>query len=161
MIQINIKTKFNHLPAIQASIRPAMSAVVRKTAFDVEGQIKKEMRRSKTGRTYERLAGQGTTKKGTVRKRRGMHRASAPGEAPAVDLGQLINSIQTEHVTDLTSTVGTNVEYAMALEFGTSRIAPRPVWVPVIEKFRPKFVEAIKAVLRSVRGDKGGFTINR
>lgn len=133
MINLSVKTKFNHIPQIQAQIRPHLSAVVRKTAFDVGAEIKMEMRAGKSGRWY------------------GTHQASAPGQAPAVDLGQLINSIQTEHVAELTSTVGTNVEYAMGLEFGTVRVAPRPVWVPVIEKMRKPFIEAITFVLRRLK----------
>lgn len=52
----------------------------------------------------------------------GEHRASAPGETPAVDTGILVNSINTELVsssdTHATAQVGTGVEYAEALEFG-------------------------------------------
>lgn len=136
-MQINIQTKFNHIPTIQAAIRPAVSQVVRKTALDVETEVKTEMRGPKAGRLYRR--GSGT------------HQASAPGQAPAVDFGQLINSIQVQHVTDLTSTVGTNVEYAMPLEFGSARAAARPVWVPVIERMRRPFIEALTAVLRRLK----------
>lgn len=137
MIQINIRTKFNHIPAIQASIRPSVSQVVRKTAHDVEAGVKTEMRAPKSGRLYRR--GSGT------------HQASAPGQAPAVDFGQLINSIQVENVTELTSLVGTNTEYAMALEYGSRRVAPRPVWRPVIEKMRKPFIEALTFVLRHLK----------
>jgi hypothetical protein len=137
VISTQIRVKFNHLPAIQAQIRPAVSQVVRKTALGVEGDVKTEMRGPKSGRLYRRG---GRT-----------HQASAPGQAPAVDFGQLINSIQVQNVTDLTSTVGTNVEYAMALEMGSRRIAPRPVWRSVIEKWRQPFTDAITHVLRSLK----------
>lgn len=137
MIQINIRTKFNRIPAIQASIRPTVSQVVRKTAHDVEANVKLEMRAPKSGRLYRR--GSGT------------HQASAPGQAPAVDFGQLINSIQVENVSELTSLVGTNTEYAMALEYGSRRVAPRPVWRPVIEKMRKPFIEALTFVLRHLK----------
>lgn len=137
MIQINIHTKFNRIPIIAAAIRPTVSQVVRKTAFDVEAGVKTEMRGPKSGRMYRR--GSRT------------HQASAPGQSPAVDFGQLINSIQVEHVTDLTSKVGTNVEYALPLEYGSRRVAPRPVWRPVIEKMRKPFVEAMTFVLRQLK----------
>lgn len=137
MINLTVRTKFNHIPQIQASLRPQLSQVVRKTALDVETEVKTEMRGPKSGRQYRR--GSRT------------HQASAPGQAPAVDLGQYINSIQVENVSELTSKVGTNVEYAMALEYGSRRIAPRPVWRPVIEKMRKPFVEAITSVLRRLK----------
>lgn len=137
MINIQIRTKFNRIPAIQASVRPMVSRIVRKATLDVEADIKNEMRGPKSGRLYRR--GSRT------------HQASAPGQAPAVDLGQLINSIQVENVTDLTSTIGTSVEYAMPLEFGSRRVAARPVWRPVIEKHRPSFIAALTFVLRALR----------
>lgn len=137
MINIQIRTKFNRIPQIQASIRPSVSQVVRKTALDVEAEVKNEMRGPKSGRQYRR--GSRT------------HQASAPGQPPAVDLGQLINSIQVENVTDLTSKVGTNTEYAMALEYGSRRIRPRPVWRPVIEKMRKPFIAALTHVLRQLK----------
>lgn len=137
MIQINIRTKYNRIPQIQASIRPLISQVVRKTALDVEAEVKNEMRAPKSGRLYRR--GSRT------------HQASAPGQAPAVDLGQLINSVQVENVSELTSKVGTNTEYAYGLEFGSRRVAARPVWRPVIEKLRQPFIAALTHVLRQLR----------
>jgi phage gpG-like protein len=110
---------------------------VRKTAADVESEVKKEMAAPKSGRRYRRGGG--------------MHQASAPGEAPAVDLGQLINSIQIRDESDLTSVVGTNVEYATALEYGTRKMAPRPVWRPVAERLRKPFVDAITQILQRLK----------
>lgn len=133
MVRIEIRTKFNNIPRIAASIRPIVSQVVRKTTFDVEADIKTEMRGPKHGRMY-----------------RG-HQASAPGESPAVDTSLLINSIHTEHPTDLTSTIGTNAKYAMALEYGSRRMAPRPVWRPTIDKRRKPFIDALIAVLSRLK----------
>lgn len=138
MINIQIRTKYNRIPIIQAAIRPTVSKIVRKTAFDYEAEVKMEMRGPKTGRFYRR--GQNR-----------LHQASAPGESPAVDYGQLINSIQVKTVTDLTSTVGTNVEYAMPLEFGSRRVAARPVWRPVADRVMKTFVEALTYVLRQLK----------
>ena len=133
MINIQVRTKFNRIPVITAEIRPTVSQVVRKTAHDIEADVKAEMRDEKHGRTY------------------GTHQASAPGEAPAVDTGLLINSIQVEEVTDLTSSVGTPVEYAATLEFGSSRIAPRPIWVRTVEKAGKPFIAALTFVLSRLK----------
>jgi phage gpG-like protein len=134
MITIEIKTNFDHLPQIGTQARELISQVVKKTALDVEGEVKKEMTASKSGRKYRRGSG--------------VHVASAPGEAPAVDLGQLINSIQVEHENDYTSIVSTNVDYAVHLEYGTRKMGARPVWRPVAEKLREPFTEAITQVLK-------------
>lgn len=59
----------------------------------------------------------------------GRHRASAPGDPPATDTGRLVTSIGNELATDekgLHARVGTNVKYALFLELGTRRMAPRP-----------------------------------
>lgn len=136
MISINIQTKSNRIPAIKAAIRPTVSKVVRKTALDFEAEVKLEMHKPKTGRTY--------------RRGRRTHQASAPGESPAVDYGLLINSIQTNMINDLTAQVGSNVIYAPALEYGL-RFAPRPVWRPVAEKLKKPFIEALTYVLRQLK----------
>lgn len=75
------------------------------------------------------------------------HVASSPGQPPAPDTGQLRNSIQME-VEEARGVVrvGTNLEYAAPLEFGTSTagkdhnvvIAPRPHARPALAKARAK-----------------------
>lgn len=72
-----------------------------------------------------------TRKSGRWYKRRGVrHRASAPGEAPASDLGNLVKNISTRAERDeqgrLTGTVVSAAKYARALEYGTKRMEARP-----------------------------------
>jgi len=58
-----------------------------------------------------------------------MHRASAPGEAPAPDTGQLRALTSTEFSTNGTVAIGrvvNNLDKAAKLELGTEKIAPRP-----------------------------------
>ena len=78
----------------------------------------------------------------------GGHRASAPGETPAVDMGVLVNSINTQLVsssdTSAFAEVGTGVEYAEWLEFGTSKMKARPFMRPAYDNN----LEKIKAVIR-------------
>ena len=94
--------------------------------------VEKEAKQSilsggKTGRTYRR---------GNV-----THRASAPGEAPASDTGRLVNSINSSltgsSLTAVTVAGRGTVKYAAVLEFGTSRIAPRPFLFPALERTKP------------------------
>lgn len=75
------------------------------------------------------------------------HRASAKDEAPATDTGTLARSIYYKQDNPLTVTVGASAAYATYLEFGTSRIKPRPAWVPATERERPKFNERIRRIL--------------
>lgn len=136
-MSVTFHTKFNHIPRISASIRPKASQVVRATAHGIEGDIKNAMRSPKSGRVYRR-GGRS-------------HQASAPGEAPAVDMGQLINSIQVTNVSELTSVIGTNVRHAIPLEFGSRKMAPRPIWRPTVEKWRQPFIDAMRQVLSQLK----------
>ena len=76
-----------------------------------------------------------------------IHTASAPGQAPATDTGKLANSVlfEQEHYG---VRVFTNVRYGEMLEFGTMRIAPRPLWTPEAQAMKPKFEKRIKAALK-------------
>ena len=79
------------------------------------------------GRVKDALSQAGT---GVMYKIEGKrHQASAPGEAPTVLTGDLRGSIT--HFVGMvggvvTGIVSTNVEYAPHLEFGSSKMAPRP-----------------------------------
>lgn len=62
------------------------------------------------------------------------HQASAPGEAPAIDTGYLANSMTAELLNSETAIVYTNAEYAEELEFGGSKLAPRPFLQPAVSR---------------------------
>lgn len=101
-----------------------------------------------TGRLYDR----GRTKKGYKRK---PHRASAPGEPPAVDTGRLRASIGFERLGPWTYRVGTGVEYAGYLEFGTigpeytgGRILPRPFMRPALAAVKGEWTGVVVSELR-------------
>jgi len=81
---------------------------------------------TKTGRTYVRENPPRT------------HTASAPGQAPADDLGTLANSYGAEfqkvNQYVWSATVGSPLFYAPRLEFGYERILPRPHLEPAIDE---------------------------
>jgi len=63
----------------------------------------------------------------------GAHQASAPGEAPASDTGQLVNSITTSvDPNTVDGTVGVGAAHGKALEYGTRNMAPRPFARPAL-----------------------------
>lgn len=104
--------------------------ILSEAAFGAEAAMKLSMSEEKHGREYRR--GSRT------------HTASAPDEAPAVDTGFLINSIQTTIKSDTEAEIIIPAEYAEALEFGTSRMEARPYIEPAIESVLKRF-------------DRGGF----
>lgn len=75
-----------------------------------------EVHTPKQGRTYIRKGGR-------------IHIASAPGEPYANDTGNAVNMTTTRYEDDyLTGIVNAGAEYAAALEFGTQKMEPRPVY---------------------------------
>ena len=80
----------------------------------------------------------------------GAHRASAPGDPPAVNRGVLRNAVQAVQLDPLTWAVGVvgNIKHpdsgspmsviAPALEFGTRRVAARPFVRPTLDAFRAR-----------------------
>lgn len=81
------------------------------------------------------------------------HVPSAPGEAPNADTHGLDRSIQAEPTGELTAIAAANAEYAAALEFGTSKMEPRPFMAPAAEKIRPTAKRLVEAARnRVIRG---------
>lgn len=68
------------------------------------------------------------SKTGIIYKRKGkrFHQASAPGQSPASDTGDLVATIRPEKITDFHWRVMVAIYYAAALEWGTSTMAARP-----------------------------------
>lgn len=101
MTAITITIKRDTTPELFQKLEAAMSRAVRKSAAYIEGQLKISMAEPKSGRMY------------------GNHRASAPGESPAIDSGNLAGSVSMIFPSTLEAKIGTNVEYATYLETGT------------------------------------------
>jgi len=79
----------------------------------------------------------------------GTHQASAPGQPPAVDTGVLRNSIDFEVLeAEQKVRVGSGVDYAPLLEFGTPRILPRPFMRAAFERAKTAMGRDAAAELR-------------
>lgn len=122
--------------------RRALDTALKESAVEARSNAVRSIQRGpKTGRAYP-----------PVRGRRGQpHQASAPGQAPATDTGRLAQSIRWVKDGD-DYLVGTELEYGEHLEFGTSRMQPRPWLVPAVaEAVRGLNGRALRA-LRRLRG---------
>lgn len=71
------------------------------------------------------------------------HVPSRPGEPPNNDTGVLANNIETVQVEPLKVVVSSNAPYSAPLEFGSSRMQPRPYMAPALEKNRKYITQAI------------------
>ncbi len=85
---------------------------------------------SKSGKTYKRYNPTRT------------HKASAPGEAPASDIGFLVSNIRVKEQKDVVQ-VRSEASYSKFLEYGTSKMLARPFLFPAFEKSKPKIAEVI------------------
>ena len=134
---MSIVTKLDdrRLQKILKELRPEAGRIVRRTGMQVLRNAKTSMSGPKSGRVYARSGKP--------------HQASAPGEAPAVDTGNLVNSLQIEMEGDLTAVVFTDVEYAPTLEFGGAKMAMRPFLGPAAQKERKNFERSLSDLMDS------------
>ena len=100
----------------------------------VRGDAIKSIQTVSNGRTVTRTTAAGNEYE---------HTASKPGDAPNTDTGRLVQSIQVEVKKDGVY-VGSGVEYAKTLEFGTSNMAARPWLIPALMRSK----DLIKKILR-------------
>lgn len=135
----------NNFATVRGALTRGMEQnVLRATAF-IEGEVKKTVGTgSRSGRTYKVPGTANTT-----------HTASAPGEAPAVMMGNYMNSIThavRAGTNEIVGTTGTNQKQGMRLEFGfvgtdskgrRYNQAPRPHFKATYEQNR----EEIKRIL--------------
>ena len=109
-----------------------------KAAYMVEKDVKVSLSKPGTGHTEVRYGGR--TGKGNVSKR--TVRVSAPGKPPALDLGILRASIQHKVIKKLLAVDGfilsSGVKYAVPLELGSYKMAPRPFLRPAVRRNRRK-----------------------
>lgn len=129
---ITLRTEFNRLPDLQAALPQRTGRVVAQIAHELEADIKERMDEPKSGRWY------------------GAHQASAPGEAPAIDDGQLVNSVQAQQIGPFAWQVATNQAQAPVLEFGGAGVEARPSFGPAAEAALPVLEQRLAQLLDKV-----------
>lgn len=77
------------------------------------------------------------------------HVPSLPGEPPNEDTGVLRTNIETTQTAPLRVEVSSNAPYAVALEAGTSKMAPRPYMQPATEHKRTEVVELVQRAVNA------------
>lgn len=129
---------------VQTSVKAAIQATALEALTDVRRSMKET---PKTGREYPRWKDGSKT-----------HIASSAGNPPAIDTGALTGSTYYTMVDDLTAAIGSRLEYAYHLEFGTFKMAARPSWVPAAEKAAPKLDKRIRRVIAEAKARAEGKT---
>ena len=71
------------------------------------------------------------------------HRASAPGQSPASDTGNLVSKIIVKQKSSDVTNVESNANYSAFLEYGTSKMEERPFMLPAFEKSKKPIINAV------------------
>ena len=143
-VKVEIKGMKEVNAALQAygkDLGNSLALIVDATALEAVTDVRKAIQGPpKTGREYAR----------GVNKDK-VHRASAPGEAPATDTGTLVNSIYNESRGKYSRAIGSRLDYAYYLEFGTFKMAKRPSWIPAVERAIPKMLKRVEIAIAKAK----------
>lgn len=133
-IDLEIHTKIGDLIA---RLAVAQQRIEGRLAYEGEAMLKNAMQSEKSGRIYERG---GST-----------HQASAPGEAPATDTGAYLNSIAVNPRDDGHFSLSTSAAQAVDLEYGSTRVDPRPMWYPTADALNARLIDvAVDEINRAI-----------
>jgi|TARA_Y100001973_G_C5117130_1_gene290766 HK97 gp10 family phage protein len=136
-MEINIKVKGlkkaqDALKNLEKDLEQPFREVILGGAQLIRGEAIKSIQTGpKSGRIYEKYNPRRT------------HQASAPGQAPASDTGNLVSQIIVRPKNPDEVAVESNALYSSFLEFGTSKMLARPFLFPATERSRPKIVKAV------------------
>lgn len=126
MANIEVRVDMRKLEQIMRDLPGSANDVIQKVAQDTEADIKNSFSTSSP---------------------------SSPGNPPGVDTGALKNSIVAEPDGDAW-VVHDGVEYGVWLEYGTemgdgsTRMAPRPFFLPAVERARQRMPGLLKEVIK-------------
>jgi|TARA_R110001583_G_scaffold187010_1_gene348034 HK97 gp10 family phage protein len=136
----NLKKVMSQLKQLNKQLEPDFQEIVKGGGQLIRGEAVKSIQQgSKSGVVYEKY------------NPRRSHRASAPGEAPASDTGNLVSKIIVKQKTKNITNVESNANYSAFLEYGTSKMQPRPFMLPAFEKSKKPITEAtFKRVVKKI-----------
>ena len=135
----SLTVRVRNLSSLQAKVKrldwgvqAAVIRALRALANPIEQDIKQELRKTKSGPTVTRYRAQRTVK------------VSRPYEAPAKDMGMLVNSIDVDvDPSQFNLTIAAAAPYARELEYGTRNMLPRPFLRPALARWRQRIIDAI------------------
>ena len=127
----NLKKVLSQLENLDKQLEPEFQEIVKGGAQLIRGEaIKSIQTGAKSGVVYQ------------MYNPRREHRASAPGQAPASDTGNLVSKIVVRQKGVNVTNVESNANYSAFLEYGTSKMQPRPFMLPAFEKSKKPILDA-------------------
>ena len=145
MIKVSgIPQTLKALESIGVDVERAIKNGVFVTAQGVRNTAIKSIQAQSQGRQVTRYSQGG---------REYAHTASAPGDAPNTDTGALVKSIAVEpQQPELEMFIGSGLEYAPYLEYGTKRMQPRPWLQPALDINKATLTDNItKQIQKAIR----------
>jgi len=136
----NLKKVMSQLSRLEKDMEPDFQEIVKGGAQLIRGEAVKSIQSgAKSGIVYEKYNPRRT------------HRASAPGQAPASDTGNLVSKIKVRQKNKDNVEVESGANYSAFLEYGTSKMQPRPFMLPAFEKSKKPILEAtFKRVVKKI-----------
>ena len=136
----NLKKVLSQLENLDKQLEPEFQEIVKGGAQLIRGEaIKSIQTGAKSGVVYQ------------MYNPRREHRASAPGQAPASDTGNLVSKIIVKQKTRNITNVESNANYSAFLEYGTSKMEARPFMLPAFEKSKKPILDAtFRRVVRKI-----------
>jgi HK97 gp10 family phage protein len=139
-----LTVRVRNLSSLQAKVKrldwgiqAAVLAALRSLANPIEQDIKQELRKTKSGPIVTRYRPQRQVK------------VSRPYEAPAEDLGMLVNSIEVDvDPSQFNMTIAALAPHARELEYGTRNMLPRPFLRPALTRWRQRIIDAIHNAIK-------------
>lgn len=130
MISLKATVSENRFKQIAERLEVEAAELVSETMDHVVENIATAMELPKSGNVY------------------GNHIASQPGEPPAIDTEDLINSVLKSMESPTSGTIEYTSDHAAAMEFGTIHVEPRPFLRPALDSERPRFRRGVQKLLR-------------
>lgn len=136
--------QFNRFAELASKMPRAAGRICLRNANRMRAYVVQSMATPKHGRLYRKAPITRTRSRKGVKTKvvvgYKVHRASAPGESPAVDLGNLRAGIFADRLgSGPSAIVGVPAEYGVPLEFGTRDIRKRPFIRPALDAIQPAF----------------------
>ncbi len=129
MIGLKVTVGANRFKQIAERLETEAAELVSETMDHIVENVETAMELPKFGNVY------------------GNHQASEPGEPPAIDTGDLVDSAR-KSMESPTSGVIEYTSHAAAMEYGTVHVEPRPFLRPAVDSERPRFRRAVQKMLR-------------
>lgn len=128
----------NMIPQITKMMPEKFEQALLKSAIEVNNEVRRTLTGQRHGKLYR------------VPHTRRFYRASSPSEPPAVRLGHLRNSYQYKTKGNgfgASAYVGSPLDYAHYLEYGTAHMRPRRHLSVAFKKSKPKVMTYFKDLL--------------